>query len=327
MKKRALITGITGMDGSHMADLLIEKNYEVFGTVRHTSSFQNLSHIKDKVNYIYGDITNTSFVYKTILESNPDEIYHLAAISHNEQIWSDPLYTYKCVAESTITFLEAIKSINKNIKFLNCSSSEIYGSCLGQIDETTAKSPQNPYGLAKYFAHQNVELYRNKFNLFACNAICFNHESERRNVNFVTRKISHNVSELYLKKNFKIEFGDINASKDWSYAPEIVDAMFRMLQLEKPEDFILASGQLVDIKSIIKHAFSYANIQNWENYIEYDEKLLNNRNNNFNFGNTNKAKNILNWSVEKSIFQIIEKMIDHDIKLNTKANNVCLVMI
>lgn len=327
MKKRALITGINGMDGSYMAELLLEKGYEVYGTIRHNSSLKHIENIKDKLHFITGDIVNSSFVYKSILESNPDEIYHLAAISHSDQIWADPLYTYKCVGESTVVFLEAIKNINKNIRFLNCSSSEIYGKNIGKVDENTPKNPQNPYGLAKLFAHQNVELYKDKFGIFACNAICFNHESERRNINFVTRKISYNVSELYLKKNFKIKFGDINAAKDWSYAPEFVDAMYKILQLQEPEDFVLASGKLVDIKSIIEHAFKYTNINNWENYVEYDESLLINRSNNYNFGDYTKAKKLLNWSPKMSIFEIIEKMIENDIEEIKKTKNICMVMI
>ena len=327
MKKRALITGINGMDGSYMAELLLEKNYEVYGTVRHTSSLKNLQKIKNKITLIYGDLTNTSFIFKTIYDVSPDEIYHFAAISHIDQIWSDPLYTYKIIAESTITLLEAIKTINKNIKFLHCSSSEMYGTNIGEIDEFTPKNPQNPYGLAKFFAHQNVELYREKFNMFACNAICFNHESERRNKEFVTRKISHSVSELYLKKDFKIKFGDINSSKDFSYSPEIVEAMYLILQIEKPQDFVLASGQLVDIKSLIIHAFKYTNIQNWQNYIEFDENLSINRLNNSNFGNIKKAKSILNWCPKTDVFKIIEKMIESDIEYLKEKNNIRLVMI
>jgi len=323
--KRALITGINGMDGSYLAEHLLQLGYEVHGTTRFSSSHKNIDSIKNKINLHFGEITDPNFIYKTIFESQPDEIYHLAAISNSAEIWNDPLTTYNVDGISVVLFLEAIKSINKHIKFLFCSSSEIYAGNDGSIDENTPYNPASPYGIAKLFAHQNIKLYSKKYGIFACNAICFNHESERRGNGFVTKKISTGVAEVYLKSQNQIIFGDISAKKDWGYAPEYVVAMHKMLQLDNPEDFILASNSLYSVEQIIKHAFQYKNICDWENYVKYDDSFSANRVNKELVGIIDKAKSLLNWEPKITILQAIEYMVDFEITNSIQKNNIILV--
>ena len=326
MKKRALITGVSGMDGSHLAEHLLSLGYDVYGTVRFSSNLRNIKNFKDNIKLIYGDITDANFIYKSILESQPDEIYHIAAISYSSEIWTNPISTYQIDAISVVQFLEAIKNINPKIKFLTCSSSEIYDVFSGGIDENTPANPVSPYGISKLFAQNNIRMYRDKFGIFCCSAILFNHESERRSSNFVTKKISSGIADIYLKSSNKITFGDITGKKDWGYAPEYVDAMQRMLQIDAPEDFILATQSLVSVQDIIIHGFKYININNWEDYIEIDQTITKNRSNKEIYGIIDKAKQKLNWSPCTSILSAIEKMIDNDIEELKDTNKIFIVM-
>lgn len=323
--KRALITGVNGMDGSYLAEHLLKLGYEVHGTVRFAAKLSNIESIKNKIVLHFGEIIDSNFIYKTILKSQPDEIYHLAAISSSAEIWNDPLTTYNVDATSVVLFLEAIKAINKNIKFLFCSSSEIYANHNGPVDENTSYDPASPYGIAKLFAHQNIKLYSNKYGIFACNAICFNHESERRGESFVTKKISQGVAEIYLKSEKIITFGDISAKRDWGYAPEYVVAMHKMLQLQNPEDFILASNSLHSVEEIIAHAFRYKNIDDWQKYVRFDLNISVNRVNRELVGIIDKARSLLDWEPKISILQAIEIMVEHEIKNSVKKNNIILV--
>ena len=320
MMKTALITGVNGMDGSHLVDLLLEKGYQVYGITRSSDT------LNKKITYYRGDINDINFVYKTILTCMPDEIYHLAAISYHEEYWNDPLSTYMVDCISSVYFLEAIKVINPKIKFLNISTSEIYGTQNGAMDENSYMQPITPYGIAKMMSQKNVEIYRNKFNIFACNAICFNHESPLRKHKFVTRKISSEVANIYLKSTDKITFGNIYSRKDWGYAPDYVDGMYRILQHNQPEDFVLASQSLVSVEEIIHHAFKYVGIKNWQDYIIVDQKMLKSRAATENYGIIDKAKLLLDWEPKTSIFKVIELMVDHDIKETKKDKNLTLLI-
>ncbi len=321
MMKKALITGVNGMDGSHLADLLVLKGYEVFGITRSSSLKKN-----PNVKYFHGDIANVNFIYKTILDCMPDEIYHLAAVSYHEEYWSDPLNTYMVDSIYSVYFLEAIKNINPKIKFLNISSSEVYGLQNGAMDEKSYMHPITPYGIAKMMSQKNIELYRDKFNIFACNAICFNHESERRNHRFVTRKISSNVADIFLKSDGKITFGNIYARKDWGYAPDYVEAMHLIMQHNDPEDFVLASQTLVSVEEIISHAFNHVGIKNWQDYVLIDQKMLKSRAATENYGIIDKAKLLLNWEPKTSILKVIELMVDNDIKEIKRDKNLTLLV-
>ncbi len=319
MSKIALITGINGMDGSHLADLLLSKDYTVFGTVRSNSNLSNIQHILDKINILQGDVSNIDFVYKSILASKPDEIYHLAALSFNSEIWQNTINTYEIDGMSTVYYLEAIRNINPNIKFLFSSSSEIFGEQNGSLDESNTPMPNTPYGLAKYFSQENIKIYRKNHNIFACSAICFNHESERRSEKFVTRKISKNVADIYLKSSSKITLGNIDARKDWGYAPEFVEAMHLMLQSSKPQDYVLSTYKLYSVKDILISAFQNVGILDWQNYVVYDESLANNRIAKENYGNYDKINQDLGWKPKTFILDVINKMVQYDIE-NTKIN-------
>ena len=227
---------------------------------------------------------------------------------------------------SSVFILEAIKSINPKIKFLNISTSEIFGLQNGAMDENSHMQPITPYGTAKMMSQKNVEIYRNKFDIFACNAICFNHESPLRQHKFVTRKISSEVANIYLKCTDKITFGNIYSRKDWGYAPDYVEGMYRILQHDKPEDFVLASQKLVSVEEIIKHAFNHIGIENWQDYIIVDQKMLKSRAATENYGIIDKAKLLLNWEPNTSIFKVIELMVDHDIKEIKKDKNLTLLI-
>jgi GDPmannose 4,6-dehydratase len=308
------------MDGSHLADLLLKKGYHVCGITR--------SHLElnENVTYYQGDISDVNFIYKTILSCMPDEIYHLAAISYHEEYWSDPLNTYMVDSISSVYILEAIRAINPKIKFLNISTSEIFGLQNGAMDENSYMKPITPYAIAKMMSQKNVELYRDKFNIFASNAICFNHESELRHRKFVTRKISSEVANIYFKSTEKITFGNIYSRKDWGYAPDYVDGMYRILQHGHPEDFVLASQNLVSVEEIIQHAFKHVGIENWQDYIIVDQKMLKSRAATENYGIIDKAKLLLDWEPKTSILKVIELMVDHDIKEIKKDKNLTLLI-
>lgn len=309
--KKILITGSNSMDGSHLVDILVDKNYELHCVIN--NNFSNLDNVKDKINIHKGNLTNKNFVYELVEKIQPDYIFHLAALSFSADYWNDPYESYQVNFMTSLNLLEAIKFFNKNIRFLNVSSSEVYGNFCGPINESSPMSPVSPYGLAKMCSQKNVEIYRVKYNLFASNAICFNHESERRPLKFVTRKLSSQLSKIMSKKQDKIIFGNIDIKKDWGYAPEYVDGMCRILFHSEPDDFILASNNLVSLKDIIIHAFKYVGIEDYFNYIEINDKS-NNPNLIENHGIAQKAHQILDWKADTSIFNVIEKMIDHDIK-------------
>lgn len=318
--KKALITGINGMDGKHLADLLIDKKYKVFGISRSTvNDNQNVS-------YYRGDVTDVNFIYKTIIDCMPDEIYHLAAISYYEEYWKDPVSSYLVNSMSSVYILEAIKAINSSIKFINISTSEIYGTQNGAMDEKSYMNPITPYGIAKMMSQKNVDIYRDKFNLFACNAICFNHESPLREYKFVTRKISYEVANKFLKSEDKITFGNIYSRKDWGYAPDYVEGMYKILQHPNPENFILASESLVSVEEILDHAFKYIGISDWKKFIIINQKMLKSRASTENYGIIDKARLLLDWEPKTSIFKVIEMMVDHDIKEIKKDKNLTLLI-
>lgn len=322
--KRALITGINGMDGSHLAELLVKKDYQVYGIYH--SDKNNISNILSDVKLYQGDITDVNFIYKTILDCQPHEIYHLAAVSYHEEYWNNPVGSYLSNFMSSVYILEAIKSIDSNIKFLNISSSEVFGLQNGAMDENSYHQPITPYGIAKMMAQKNVEMYRNKYNIFACNAICFNHESERRQSKFVTRKLSLGVANIFLKNTEKITFGNIYSRKDWGYAPEFVDGMHKILQHNIPEDFILATQNLVSVEEMIKHAFKHIGIDDWENYISINSDIVKSRTATENYGIIDKARLLLGWNPEISIFKAIEIMIDNDINKLKKDKNLTFLI-
>jgi len=333
-KKIALITGITGQDGSYLAELLLSKDYIVVGMNRRTSSFNTyrIDHIlKDppqkKNNNLflrYGDMTDSLSINRIIKETNPDEIYNLAAQSHVGVSFDEPEYTANTIALGTLRILETIKNIKKKIKFYNASTSEIFGNSSTKYqDEKTPFRPSSPYGIAKLYSHWITVNYRESYNLYACNGILFNHESERRGNTFVTKKIVNALVRIKKSEQKKLLIGNIYAKRDWGHAKDYVFAQWRMLQQKKPTDYVIATGRSIAIKDFINLVCKKLNIdivwkgfgENEKGYwkqrciIEVDQRYFRPSEVNFLLGNSSKAKKDLNWKPSITIDQIIDELI------------------
>ena len=315
MNKRALITGITGMDGSHMADLLLSKDYIVFGMERYKSSGSdetNIKHILDKIKLLKGDLSDPASLYKVIEAAEPDEIYNFASQSFVGSSWDIPEHTANITGFGVLRLLEVIRQISPKIKFMQASSADMYGSArstLGNYD------PQNPYAVAKLFAHNATKVYRKAHGLFACSAIYFNHESERRSKQFVTRKITDGVARIYLGKANKIVLGNLDARRDWGYAPDYVEGAWRMLQAGSPEDHIFATGVIHSVKDFLRTAFESAGVKDWQKYVEQDIRFMRPVDTHCVRGDYYEAHNKLGWKPKVSFNQLVQIMVENDIKL------------
>jgi len=257
MKKRALITGITGQDGSYLAEFLLEKGYEVFGITRRssTNSFDRIAHVIDRISLISGDLLDVHSLEAAMREATPDEVYNLAAQSFVPASWSQPVLTAEFTAVGVTRMLEAIRTIKPDAKFYQASSSEMFGKVVESPQtESTAFYPRSPYGVAKVYGHWITINYRESYNLFACSGIGFNHESERRGLEFVTRKVSDAVARIKLGLAKEIRLGNLDARRDWGYAGDYVDAMWRMLQGDEPRDYVIATGETHSIKEFLEEA-------------------------------------------------------------------------
>jgi len=316
--KKALITGITGQDGSYLAEFLLSKGYEVFGLTRRTSTVNNerISHIEDKVNFLQGDLLDQSSLTEAISKSQPDEVYNLAAQSFVKTSWNQPVLTGEFTALGVTRVLEAIRTVNPKIKFYQASSSEMFGK-VTEIPqkETTRFHPRSPYGVAKAYGHYITLNYRESYDIFACSGILFNHESPRRGLEFVTRKITNAVARIKLGTQKKLELGNLDAKRDWGFAGDYVEAMWLMLQQENPEDFVIASGEAHSVKEFAQLAFESAGIKNWEQYViankpehlrpaEVDHLI----------GDYGKAEKLLGWKPKTSFNQLIEMMVKADLE-------------
>jgi len=324
MPKKALITGITGQDGSYLAELLLHKSYEVHGIIRRASTFntKRIDHLyKDphnkniKMFLHYGDMTDSSNLNRILEKVQPDEIYNLAAQSHVKVSFEVPEYTAEVDGIGVLRFLDAIKEIGIKTKFYQASTSELYGK-VQEVPQTenTPFYPRSPYGVAKQYAFWIVKNYREAYDLFACNGILFNHESPRRGETFVTRKITRGLANILAKKEKKIYLGNIEAKRDWGYAPEFVEAMWLMLQRDEPDDFVIGTGETHSVKEFLEEAFGYLDLY-WKEYIEIDPiyfrptEVENLR------ADFSKAKSILNWSPKISFKDLVKIMVDFDLEL------------
>jgi GDPmannose 4,6-dehydratase len=324
-KKRVLITGINGMDGSHLADFLLEKNYEVFGLERRSSvkNRTNVKHIEDKINFITGDMTDKNSLSRALKIADPDEVYNLAAQSFVGSSWTLASQTTEVNSLGTLYILEAIKDYNPKIRFYQASTSEMFGKVLEKPQkDTTPFYPRSPYGVSKLYAHWMTKNFRESYNLYACCGILFNHESERRGKEFVTRKITDAVARISLGVQDKIYLGNLDSKRDWGYAPDYVEAMWLMLQQDeeyffnnKVGDFVIATGKCYSIRDFLKLAFEYIGIENWEDYVEQDPKFMRPAEVDYLQGDPEKAKQILGWEAKTSLEEMIKKMIDNDLKL------------
>lgn len=327
MNKKALITGITGQDGSYLAELLLSKQYEVHGLMRRASTFNTdrIEHIYQdphvsnrKLFLHYGDLADSSVINKLINQIKPDEIYNLGAQSHVRVSFDIPEYTADIIALGTLRILEAIKSSGLPIKFYQASSSEMFGSSPPPQNEKTSFQPRSPYGCAKVFAYYTTILYRQAYGIFACNGILFNHESPRRGETFVTKKITKGIAKILAGLEKKIYLGNLDARRDWGYAPEYVEAMWLMLQQKKADDYIIATGETHSVKEFIKEAFKYVGIKNWQKYIEIDSRYFRPSEVENLRGNALKAKIKLGWKPKIRFKEIIKIMVDADIEILEK---------
>jgi GDPmannose 4,6-dehydratase len=319
MKKRALITGINGMDGSHLADFLLNKDYEVFGLERRSSvkNRVNTSHLEEKITFINGDLTDQNSLLRAIEKSNPDEVYNLAAQSFVGESWNTPEYTSDVTGLGALRMLEALRVTNKDIKYYQASSSEMFGRMVeNPANENTQFYPRSPYGVAKLYAHWITKNYRESYDMFNCSGILFNHESERRGIEFVTRKISDGVSKIHLGLSDYITLGNLDAKRDWGYAPDYVEAMWLMLQQSNPDDFVIATGKTYSIKDFLTEAFSQIGIKDWLPYVRQDPRFMRPAEVDVLLGDATKAKEKLDWEAKTTFREIVKIMVENDIKKN-----------
>ena len=324
MPKRALITGITGQDGSYLAELLLSKGYEVHGIIRRASTFntQRINHIyqdpheKDvKLHLHYGDITDFGSMERHIRSIEPEEIYHLAAQSHVRVSFDLPEYTGLATGLGTTVILESIRKYNSDIKFYQASSSELYGSTPPPQSEKSPFQPRSPYAVAKLYAYWMTVNYREAYGIFASNGILFNHESPRRGEIFVTRKITRGLSGIVAGKQDKLYLGNIDAKRDWGYAPEYVDGMHRIVQHAQPDDFVLATGKSHSVKDFLVLCFEYVDM-NWEDHVEIDQRYFRPTEVDYLLGDGKKAEKSLGWEPQVAIDTLAKIMVDADLKAN-----------
>ena len=316
--KTALITGINGMDGSHLADLLLTKNYKVYGVERRSSSKNRINtlHLEGKIIFLQGDLTDQNSLLRCLKESNPDEVYNLAAQSFVGESWNTPEHTSEVTGLGVLRKLEAIREFNPKIKFYQASSSEMFGRMVeNPAKETTPFYPRSPYGVSKLYGHWITKNYRESYDMFACSGILFNHESEKRGIEFVTRKISDGVARIKLGLADHISLGNLDAKRDWGYAPDYVEAMWLMLQQETPDDYVIATGDTYSIREFLDIAFNYIGIKDWKSYIKQDPRFMRPAEVDVLRGSFKKAKENLGWTPQTSFTDLVEKMVENDLKL------------
>lgn len=321
--KSALITGITGQDGSYLAEFLLSKGYKVFGLTRRTSTinYERIAHIEDKIQLIQGDLLDQSSLSAALMETEPDEVYNLAAQSFVKTSWNQPVLTGEFTALGVTRMLEAIRVVNPKIKFYQASSSEMFGKVTETPQrETTRFYPRSPYGVAKVYGHYITVNYRESFNMFACSGILFNHESPRRGLEFVTRKISNAVAKVKLGKQDKLELGNLDSKRDWGFSGDYVEAMYLMLQQKEPDDFVIATGENHSVREFVKAAFQVVGIDNWEKYVVANKtEYMRPAEVDYLIGDYNKAKKILGWRPKTSFKQLVEMMVKADLELEGKT--------
>jgi GDPmannose 4,6-dehydratase len=315
--KIALITGINGQDGSYLAEFLLEKGYEVHGTLKRNSVAENqtsrLVDIYTQVKLHYADLTDLSSLNKVIKEVNPDEIYNLAAQSHVRISFDQPLYTANVTGIGTLNMLESVKLINPNIRVYQASSSEMFGNSIdsdGFQRETTPMNPVSPYGCAKVFSYNICRNYRNSYGMFISNGILFNHESPRRGTNFVTNKVCKEAVKIKLGLSDELKLGNLDATRDWGHAKDYVKVMWEILQLDKPDDFVCSTGISHSVQDLCEYVFGKLDL-NWEQYVKQDEKFLRPEELHNLKGDSSKLIKATNWSHEYTFETMLDEMIEH----------------
>jgi GDPmannose 4,6-dehydratase len=331
MTKRALITGITGQDGSYLAELLLEKGYEVHGIIRRSSSFntQRIDHIyrdahdpKSRLFLLHGDLSDSSALNTILRNVAPDEIYNLGAQSHVRVSFDTPEYTADVTALGTIRILEAIREVGIKPKFYQASSSEMFGRVVETPQsETTPFHPRSPYACAKVFAYFATVNYREAYNLFACNGLLFNHESERRGETFVTRKITRAATRIKFGLQDKLFLGNLDAKRDWGYAKDYVEAMWLMMQAETSDDYVIATGETHSVREFVEETFAYLNLD-WKEYVEIDPWYYRPSEVDLLLGDASKARKELGWKPRVGFKELVRLMVDHDLNLAKEEKQI-----
>jgi GDPmannose 4,6-dehydratase len=316
LKKTALITGITGQDGSYLAELLLEKGYRVVGMTRRTSTdvHERIQHIFDDIEFVSGDLLDQTSITSIVNDVEPDEVYNLAAQSFVPTSWQQPVLTGEFTALGVTRVLEAIRHVNPKIKFYQASSSEMFG----KVQETpqserTSFYPRSPYGVAKVYGHWITVNYRESYKLFACSGICFNHESERRGKEFVTRKISDGVARIKLGLAKELRLGNLEAKRDWGYAGDFVRAMWLMLRQDHPDDYVIATGRAHSVRDFVRIAFEAAGLGSYEPYVVIDPRFVRPAEVDVLVGDASKARRELGWEPEVTFEELVEMMVRADI--------------
>ncbi len=321
MPKRALITGITGQDGSYLAEFLLSMDYEVYGMVRRTStvSYERIQHIQDRIHLVPGDMGDHISLIRAIDEIRPDEVYNLAAQSFVPTSWNQPVLTGDITALGVTRMLDAIRSTKPDVRFYQASSSEMFGK-VQEVPQTekTPFYPRSPYGVAKVYGHWITVNYRESYNLYACSGILFNHESPRRGLEFVTRKVTYHAAMIKLGLAHEVRIGNLEAQRDWGFAGDYVQAMWLMLQQDTPEDYVIATGRTHTVQRLLEIAFDCVDLD-WRKYTVQDDKFMRPAEVDLLVGDASKASAVLGWEPKVSFEQLVQMMVDADLALLKQA--------
>ena len=316
--KKALITGVNGMDGSYLAELLLEKGYEVYGMERRSSSKNrtNTLHLEGKITFINGDLTDQNSLLRCLKESDPDEVYNLGSQSFVGESWNTPEQTSDVTGLGVLRMLEAIRVRDKKVKFYQASTSEMFGRMVeNPANENTPFYPRSPYGVAKLYGHWITKNYRESYNMFNVSGILFNHESERRGIEFVTRKITDGVARIHLGLQDYITLGNLDSKRDWGYSPDYVESMWLMMQQDKPDDYVIATGESHSIREFLDIAFNRIGIEYWSNYVSQAKKYMRPAEIDVLCGDSTKARERLGWLPKTSFEDMVSRMVTNDINL------------
>lgn len=322
-RKRALITGITGQDGSYLAEFLLDKGYEVIGMTRRTSmiNFERIRHIQDKVIVSQGDLLDQASLIDIIKENQPNEVYNLAGQSFLRFSWEQPVLDVESTGVGVTRILEAIRLVCPKTRFYQASSSEMFGEAVEvPQSETTPFNPRNPYGIAKLYAHLITLLYRNYHNLFTVSGILFNHESPRRGIEFVTRKITHGAAKIKLGLAKELRLGDLDARRDWGFASDYVEAMWMMLQYDQPEDYVISTGAAHSVRELCEVAFEHLGLD-YRDYVRKDPRFVRPKEGRQLVGDSSKARKLLGWKPKHNFKQFVRIMVDADLALLTDSQS------
>ena len=316
--KRALITGINGMDGSYLADSLLDKGYEVYGMERRSSSKNrtNTSHLEGKITFVNGDLGDQNSLVRCLRESDPHEVYNLGAQSFVGESWNTPEQTSDVTGLGVLRMLEAMREYGKKVKFYQASTSEMFGRMVeNPANENTPFYPRSPYGVAKLYGHWITKNYRESYDMFNVSGILFNHESERRGIEFVTRKITDGVARIHLGLEDHISLGNLDSKRDWGYSPDYMEAAWLMMQQDEPDDFVIATGKSHSIREFLDIAFSEVDITDWDKYVRLDPRFERPAEVAVLCGDSSKAREQLGWKPKTSFEDMVRKMVVNDIKL------------